>query len=160
MINHSRLLKFTSVFVLGICVLGGRAIEEAAGADLAWFWCEWFYTTHANDQAVTNVTTQSSEELIGTADRDARYYRIQVENKGGMVMPVEMELTYDDGSMERIDLPVEIWKTNEHAFSKGFLSNKRLVKVALDPDEVYTDVNRVNNTWEASTVEEGEEVNQ
>ena len=137
-----------------------RTMDEAAGEDLAWFWRGWFYTTHANDQAVENVTEQAAEDLIGSADRGQHYYRIQVDNKGGLVMPLEMEVTYDDGSTERFDLPVEIWKTNEVSFTKGFFSDRGVVKVVIDPDEMYADIDRENNVWEASFVEEGEEVNQ
>jgi len=75
-------------------------------------------------------------------------------------MPVEVEITFDDGTTGREILPVEIWKTNERVFTKGLFSDKRIIKVVLDPDEAFADVDRENNIWEASTVEEGEEVNE
>ena len=116
---------------------------------MAWFWRGWFYTTHANDQNLTAVTVQSSEELAGTTDPGQYYIRLQVDNEGGLVMPVEFEVTFEDGSVERIDLPVEVWRYNELTFTKGFFSDQKVVRVVLDPDEAYADIDRSNNVWEA-----------
>lgn len=133
-----------------------RSIEEGAGEDLAWFWRGWFYTTHANDQALAAVTAQAADSLIGTAERGRYYYRIRIENAGGLLMPVQMEVSYDDGTTERVHLPIEIWKDNERAFTRGFFSDKGVTRVVLDPDEVFADVDRENNVWEATTLEQGE----
>ena len=94
-----------------------RAIEESTGEDLSWFWRGWFYTTHANDQGVARVSTQSADSLLGTTERGANYYRVEVVNEGGLVMPLELEITYDDGSSERMRMPVDIWRYNEKSFT-------------------------------------------
>jgi hypothetical protein len=65
-------------------------------------------------------------------------------------MPVELEVTYADGSTERLALPVDIWRNNEIVFTKGFFSGKALVKVVLDPDEAYADIDRSDNEWTAA----------
>ena len=129
-----------------------RSMEEGAGENMAWFWRGWFYSTHANDQALANVTVQESDSLIGTSDRCSYYYRIQVENEGCLVMPVELEVSFDDGSVERFDLPVDVWRDNELSFRKGFFSDKKVSKVVLDPDEAYADVDRTDNVWEAPAI--------
>jgi hypothetical protein len=127
-----------------------RSMEDGAGEHLAWFWRGWFFTTHANDQVLASVTTQSSEELLGSTEGGTYYHRIEVQNKGGMVMPVELEVTYADGSMERIDLPVDIWRMNELTFTKGFFSNKEISRVILDPEESFADIDRSDNVWTAA----------
>jgi hypothetical protein len=130
-----------------------RSMEEAAGEDLSWFWRGWFYTTHANDQAIVGVTAQPADSLLGNHDRGRNYYRIQVKNEGGLLMPLHLKLTYDDQTTETLKLPIEIWRTNEREYTKGLFSNKNLVKVEVDPEEVFADINRENNTWEAPTVQ-------
>jgi hypothetical protein len=125
-----------------------RSMESGLGENMAWFWRGWFYTTHANDQELVAVETQPAAELTGTDDRGAYYYRIQVDNKGGLVMPLELEITFEDGTVDRIDLPVEVWRYNELTFTKGFFSDKKLIKVVLDPDEAYADIDRSNNVWQ------------
>jgi aminopeptidase N len=126
-----------------------RSMEDGAGEHLAWFWRGWFYTTHANDQALDMVATQEAADLIGNVSQGQYYHRIRINNEGGLVMPVELELTYADGSTERMDLPVDVWRMNEFTFTKGFFSSKALVKVVLDPDEAYADIDRSDNEWNA-----------
>ncbi len=128
-----------------------RSIEEGAGEYLAWFWRGWFYTTYTNDQNLASVTVQDAQELMGDYERGRNYYRIQIDNEGGLVMPVQIELTYDDGRTRRINLPVDIWRRNELTFTHGFFDDGNVVKVVIDPDEVFADVDTENNTWEAAT---------
>jgi len=124
-----------------------RSMDDGGGELLNWFWRGWFYTTHANDQAVTAVEEQSAEELVGNTDRGRYYYRVTTENKGGLVMPIQMDVTFDDGTTRRLRIPVDAWRRSEKSFTNGFFSDKQVVKVVLDPDEVFADVNRENNTW-------------
>jgi len=65
-----------------------RSMDEGAGENMAWFWRGWFYTTHANDQAIEAVTMQDAEDLVGNTDSGSHYYRITVSNQGGLVMPL------------------------------------------------------------------------
>jgi len=133
-----------------------RSLEDGAGENLAWFWRGWFYTTHVNDQAISNVWSQSADTLQGSAARGSKYYRVQVDNIGKLVMPIQMEVTYTDGSVDRFDIPVEAWRHNERTFIKGFFTSKEVARVVLDPDEVLADVNTENNTWERPMLSEGE----
>jgi hypothetical protein len=126
-----------------------RSMEEGAGEHLAWFWRGWFYTTHANDQALADIATRSAREMVGTEEQGRYYHRITIRNQGGLVMPVDLEVTYTDGSMERIHLPVDVWRSNERVFTKGFFSDGELRKVVLDPDEAYADIDRYDNVWVA-----------
>jgi hypothetical protein len=125
-----------------------RSMEEGLGENMAWFWRGWFFTTHANDQELVRVEAQSAEELTGSSDAGEYYYRIQIDNKGGLVMPVDLEITYEDGSVQRIDMPVEVWRMNELTFTKGFFTDLQVIRVVLDPDEAYADIDRSNNVWE------------
>jgi len=126
-----------------------RSMEDGAGELLNWFWRGWFYTTHYNDQALKSVTSQSTEELVGNTDRGRHYYRMQVDNEGGIVMPLYFGITYDDGTTETVKLPADIWRNNELTFTYGFFTDKTVVQVVVDPDEVFADVNRDNNNWNA-----------
>jgi len=128
-----------------------RSMDEGAGEDLAWMWRGWFYTTHANDQKVADVTRQSTEELLGSAERGRYYYRIKLQNEGGLVTPVQMDVTFEDGTVERIDLPVDVWRANEKEFVFGLFSDDELTKVVVDPDGWFADIDRDDNEWVAQT---------
>ena len=45
------------------------------------------------------------------------YYELYFSNKGGMVMPVFIEWTFEDGTKETDKIPVEIWRKNENEFN-------------------------------------------
>jgi hypothetical protein len=66
-----------------------------------------------------------------------------------MPMPVELGLLMDDGSTQRVRLPVEIWglRTTYTALIAG---PKKVNSVAIDPDNWYPDVDRSNNRWPAA----------
>ncbi|HYW51258.1 MAG TPA: M1 family aminopeptidase, partial [Gemmatimonadaceae bacterium] len=123
-----------------------RSMMQASGDNLNWFWRGWFYTTHANDQGLGPVERQNADSL-GMGARGRFYNRVTLENKGGLVMPVVMDLTFTDGTKERVRLPVSIWRTNEKKFEYGRFSQKELQSVELDPDNALADINRENNKW-------------
>jgi hypothetical protein len=124
-----------------------RAMEEGAGDQLNWFWRGWFYTTHFNDQAITGVAAQPADSVTGSTAKGRYYYRASLENKGGLVMPLDLEIGYDDGTTGRIQIPVDAWRFNEKRYIYGFFTNKTVVRVVVDPDEKFADVDRTNNTW-------------
>ena len=124
-----------------------RTLDDGSGELLNWFWRGWFYTTYPNDQAVTTVESQPGSDLPGGAQRGKVYTRITVENKGGLVMPLQLDVTLADGTTRRIKLPVDVWRRNEQSFTYGLFSDQDVVKVVVDPDEVFADINRADNTW-------------
>jgi hypothetical protein len=124
-----------------------RSMENGAGENMAWFWRGWFYTTHANDQSIESVIAQDAEELVGNTDQGTHYYRVTVTNQGGLVMPLEIEATFADGTKIRFDLPADVWRNNELTFTKGFFTDQEVVEIVVDPDESFADIDRGNNVW-------------
>jgi hypothetical protein len=124
-----------------------RTVVNGAGENLNWWWRGMFYTTYANDQALGGVQTQSATDITGNTARGQFYHTITIEQKGGLVMPIQLGVTYDDGTSALIKLPADVWRFNEKTFTYGFFSNKGLTQVIIDPNEVLADVNRDNNAW-------------
>jgi hypothetical protein len=111
-----------------------RTVSNVSGRDLDWFWREWVYTTARLDQAVDSVA--------GT--KDTAY--VYLSNRGQMVMPVTLELTYADGTKETRALPIEMWNLGTR-FTARVATPKPLAALTVDPKRIYPDVNRTNNTW-------------
>jgi hypothetical protein len=124
-----------------------RSMDDGAGELLNWFWRGWFYTTYANDQAVTKVTSQSAKELWGDESKGSTYTRVTIEQQGGLVMPIRLEVQFEDGTRQKVAIPVEAWRINEKSFVYGFFSKSPVANVIVDPDNVFADVKRDNNTW-------------
>lgn len=73
------------------------------------------------------------------------YYNVSLTNEGGLVMPVILRATFTDDSQQTIRLPAEIWAKNNKSASTGFLSEKELASIELDPHRETADANRDNN---------------
>ncbi|WP_158861453.1 M1 family metallopeptidase [Lunatibacter salilacus] len=115
-------------------------MENVAGENLNWFWRGWFYGTENIDLAIENVVPYGGNKVIILA------------NKGGIPMPVLMEITYGDDSKERVKLPVEIWQRGDQ-WNHLLKTNKEVKKVVIDPDKVLPDVNIANDSWPNSIYE-------
>lgn len=72
---------------------------------------------------------------------------VTFRNVGGIPMPVPVELTYDDGSTERVTLPAEFWSQNKDRVSKLFVTDLPVVQVEVDPNLQIADAFRSNNIF-------------
>jgi hypothetical protein len=119
-----------------------------------------FYDT--NDQfTVTPKDRKSYQDFLGSLlpwerqvfDRavkeDANYYVLNFTNKGGLVMPIILGLTFKDGKTEKMMIPAEIWRRNAREVSKllVFPKGKELVQVVVDPDWETADADIENNYY-------------
>ena len=73
------------------------------------------------------------------------YYVLDFANKGGLVMPVILEITFKDGSKEEYRIPAEIWRRNAKRVSKLLIREKEIVDVVVDPHLETADVDLNNN---------------
>lgn len=111
-----------------------RTMSDLTGRDLDWFWRNWIYTTARLDQAVDEVRRAG----------DSTY--IVLSNRAQMVLPVQLELRYGDGTSERRDLPVDMWNLG-NKFTYRLTGPKQIVGVEIDPRRIYPDIARENNKW-------------
>jgi hypothetical protein len=86
---------------------------------------------------------KEKKELFG----DQNYYELHFSNQGGLVMPVIIEWTFKDGTKEIQRIPVEIWRQNEHEFTKVFIKEKEVTAIRIDPYKETADINMANNNW-------------
>ena len=75
------------------------------------------------------------------------FYEITFDKPGGIPMPLIVEYTYEDGSKELINYPVQIWRKNDKEVKVIVPTNKEIKSVQVDPKEETADVNTENNLW-------------
>ena len=82
-------------------------------------------------------------------EEDKNYYVLEFSNVGGLVMPILLELTYEDGSKEMQHIPAEIWRRNHKHVQKLIITDKdkNLVSVSVDPRWETADVDVENNHY-------------
>ncbi|SDJ58228.1 M1 family metallopeptidase [Chryseobacterium jejuense] len=74
-------------------------------------------------------------------------YQIDFVNKGGLVMPIILEFTFEDGSKLYDKSSAQIWRLNEQKVSKTYYFDKKLKSIQLDPMRETADIDTNNNLW-------------
>ena len=105
-----------------------RVMRDASGVELDWFWRDWLFTTARLDQAVDSIAGSS----------------VFLSNRGSMVMPAELLLTFADGTTDTVRLPVDMWNLGNQ-FEYRVAGDRRPVTAELDPRHALPDVARPNN---------------
>src|SRR4051812_14828644 len=110
-----------------------RLMRDESGMELDWFWRDWIFTTSRLDQAVDSVSTTSAGASV-----------IHLENRGTMVMPAELAITFTDGTYATVKLPVEMWNLGDR-FVYRVSGTTPVRAVEIDPRHPLPDVDRTNN---------------
>ena len=75
------------------------------------------------------------------------FYQVTFNKPGGLVMPIIVELTFEDGTTENHKFPAQIWRMNDEEVSRTFATQKVIKKIMVDPKEETADIDVTNNTW-------------
>ncbi|WP_162993336.1 M1 family metallopeptidase [Asaia bogorensis] len=113
-----------------------RLMESDAGEDLSWFWRGWYFENRSPDYALDAIEYPDKDPKKGVS--------LTISNKGWLPLPVTLAVTRDDGSVERLVIPTEVWSGgNTHVVTlKGGSPVRRAI---LDPDHVIPDIDRSND---------------
>ena len=80
------------------------------------------------------------------------FYEVEFEKLGGMIMPIIVELQFEDGSTENHTFPAQIWRRNNETSKRVFATDKKVVKIQLDPKLETADIDTNNNVWPRAAV--------
>jgi hypothetical protein len=90
--------------------------------------------------------------VAGLSDKEKKllkssqnFYVLDFSNRGGLVMPIILKITYVDGSVQEWRGPAEIWRYNHKKVSKLLISDKEIQSIELDPQLETADTDRSNN---------------
>jgi hypothetical protein len=89
------------------------------------------------------LTPQQQQRLSD----NLHFYELSLRNVGGLVMPVVIQLTYDDGTQEVQNIPAEIWRKNNEQVSKVLVTSKPVISFVLDPYLETADTDLGNNAF-------------
>jgi len=112
-----------------------RLMRDQSGMELDWFWRDWVFTTARLDQAVDS-TSRGTDGVTS----------VYLHNRGTMVMPAEVLLTFDDGTTSTVKLPVEMWNLGDR-FAYRVMGTRPVRAVEIDPRHALPDIDRANNRW-------------
>ncbi|UQD55075.1 M1 family metallopeptidase [Flavobacterium sp. K5-23] len=75
------------------------------------------------------------------------FYEVEFNKPGGMLMPILVELTFEDGTKENFKYPAQIWRKNNDTAKRVFATEKAIKKIQIDPKLETADIDVTNNTW-------------
>lgn len=110
------------------------------------------FTVTNKDRNSYNSFLEGLEDWERTAlDRaiaeDQNYYVLEFSNLGGLVMPIILGISFEDGSSEEMRLPAEIWRRNPKVVRKLIVTEKSIKEIVLDPHWETADVDIENNYY-------------
>ncbi|MDA9131364.1 M1 family metallopeptidase [Gammaproteobacteria bacterium] len=85
--------------------------------------------------------------LVEAIEKDEGYYIFEFSNRGGLVMPIPLELTYEDGTKELIRIPVEVWRKNSKKTKWLKRSKLKITQAIIDPYWEIGDTQIENNYY-------------
>lgn len=108
--------------------------NDVSGKNLNWFWNAWYFQPNYIDIAIDAVNANK------------KTYTISLKNIGGMPSPVNVNVTYDDGSKETFHQTPAIWETDLNNASITINAGKKIKSIQLDGG-IYMDADESNNVW-------------
>lgn len=131
-----------------------RVAEKVSGAELNWYLTDFAQTTNTIDYGIKSV-----EDENGTA-------QVLLERIGEMPMPLDITVTYTDGSQETIYIPLQMMRWEKHqkdatevtvkedwpwAYPTYTLSLEKpksaISSIEIDGSQLMADINRENNVY-------------
>ena len=106
-----------------------------------------FYFSETNKNEYREFMNEVDDDKIKLQNSNKNFYEVTFKNIGGLVTPLIIEWTYEDGSIEIEKLPAEIWRFNETEVSKVFAKDKVVKNIKLDPNKETADVNISDNNF-------------
>ena len=120
-----------------------RSAEKVSGIHLDWYLNEWTQTTHTIDYGVKSVNGKE----------------VTLERIGKMPMPIDVEVTYVDGSIEAFNIPLRMMRGEKPTKATKiadwtwahptytFTTSKEVKSVEIDPSKLMADINQENNSF-------------
>ncbi|MEN9322759.1 MAG: hypothetical protein RL699_539 [Bacteroidota bacterium] len=131
-----------------------RTAERVSGAHLDWYLTDWTQTTNTIDYGIKEVTAGEQST------------KITLERIGRTPMPIDLSVTYTDGTRENFYIPLRMmhfekpnptpevkrtvlsdWAWAYPTYSFEIPSGKSVVKVQVDPAGFLADVHPENNSY-------------
>lgn len=128
--------------------------QKISGMDLKWYWNYMTYTTRTIDYAIKSV------------EKEGKTTKVTLENLGNFPMPIDVNVTYSDGSKQIYNIPLNMmhnykkqesdvnqknlpywkWTQKEYEFSLN-VSPEKIKSIEIDATYRMADINRENNIY-------------
>ena len=131
-----------------------RVAEKVSGAELDWYLTDWTQTTNTIDYGIKNIVSEKEKTTI------------TLERIGLMPMPIDIKVTYEDGTTDNFYIPLQMMRTNKPNprlneswnvlpdwawaypnYSFILKKEKKIKSIVIDASSLMADINLENNTY-------------
>lgn len=132
-----------------------RTAEKVSGLQLQWYKTYWVYSTKTIDYAIAEVMETDNTTTV------------ELKRIGLMPMPLDVFVTYADGSMEMFHIPTDLTFGHKPAENNDYVwrflpawdwvkttyllpipkAKQQIQRIEIDPSLRMADINRKNNVW-------------
>jgi hypothetical protein len=132
-----------------------RVAEKVSGAELDWYLMDWTQTTNTIDYGIKEVLLEDTKT------------KVSLERLGLMPMPIDISVTYEDGSIENFYIPLQMmradkpnpnprqdwtvlpdWSWANPTYEFMIENDKKISIITIDASKLMADINLSNNTYE------------
>ncbi|WP_134090685.1 M1 family metallopeptidase [Olivibacter sp. XZL3] len=114
------------------------AMNAGSGQNLDWFWKRWFYEDGVLDLAIHDVVKSRADE-----------YAIIIKNKSMKPLPIHLTVYYSDGSKEKLDQSIEVWREGDKTVTLPLITKKKIKLLELG-DTYVPDKNKQDNVFKVN----------
>jgi aminopeptidase N len=104
--------------------------NDVSKQDLTWFWKPWYFEMAAPDLGIQSYRKEKDG------------YLIDIDNIGGLPLPIELNIEFADGTKNRILKTADVWKTNKILHQIQLKTEKQIRNIRLGanwiPDSNYS----------------------
>ncbi len=111
-----------------------NCMNAGANKNMNWFWKAWFYDDGVPDLAIKSVKTKG------------RKSRVTIERVGSKPVPVDLEVEYADGTLEKIHHSIAVWEHGAKTLEITLSSKTPPVRINLGSPHT-PDVSKSDNSW-------------
>ncbi|MFN3792590.1 M1 family metallopeptidase [Massilia sp.] len=108
------------------------------------------FTVTNKDRNRFNETMAGLEDWEKALLKEGKHlYLVDFSNKGGLVMPLIVEITTQSGKKYIERIPAEVWRYSPKKITKLFITDEPIVGLVQDPYWETADIDVSNNAWPA-----------
>jgi hypothetical protein len=107
-------------------------MNMGSGKNLNWFFNNWFYTNNYIDLKIAGAS-QMNDLLT-----------INIDNTGGFAIPFDTEISYEDGTTEKLHFSPSVWEKDQRQAMLTIPITKKVKSVNIDGG-IFMDYTPENN---------------
>ena len=140
-----------------------NVVNEVVGEDMTWFFNQTLRSTEICDYKLASITNRKPGTKAGIfeteegcidpekTNQDIYESKVVVHRLGGMQLPIEVQINFDDGTSE-----LETWSGKERSKEFVFSGTKQIISAEIDPEwKIYIEENTINNSLVLVTQKKG-----